>query len=508
MSDPAISPEVSHEDQFDDQVDEEQIEQEQVDIGDEEPEDIADEEVEGEADPEEDEKTEGQEGLDLDMTEEDGIGYQDEPDGEAEVIVSERAYDDPNVHDKDGAKVENGKEVPVVHDEEIHVEEKESKEDKHDEDPLALPPHGSEVFVGGLSKDTVEDDLREICSPHGDIFKVRIVRDKGFAFVTFTNRESAENAIKMLNGHDLNGRKIRFSASQSRYRLFVGNIPKIWDNEELEKALADKGAGIESVDLPKDLQNSNRNRGFAFVEYHNHACADKARRNLSLPGFKLGGNTPTISWAEPRGGSDNPTMSQVKVVYVRNLPDNATQEELCKLFEHHGEITKVVLPPSKPGQAKRDFGFIHFADRSSALKAIEKTEKYELEGRVLETSLARAPPEKRETLYQPLRGGLLPHYQSRAGYGYSGSHMYGAAGSGFGSSRGYGQPVIYGRGPAPAGMAMVPMMLPDGRVGYVLQQSGGQGGSVSYRDSRGGRGSQSQHHNSGNTGSSRRYRPY
>ena len=30
------------------------------------------------------------------------------------------------------------------------------------------------------------------------------------------------------------------------------------------------------------------------------------------------------------------------------------------------------------------------------------------------------------------------------------------------------QPVIYGRGPAPAGMAMVPMVLPDGRMGYVL----------------------------------------
>lgn len=30
------------------------------------------------------------------------------------------------------------------------------------------------------------------------------------------------------------------------------------------------------------------------------------------------------------------------------------------------------------------------------------------------------------------------------------------------------QPMIYGRGPAPTGMRMVPMVLPDGRVGYVL----------------------------------------
>jgi heterogeneous nuclear ribonucleoprotein R len=74
---------------------------------------------------------------------------------------------------------------------------------------------------------------------------------------------------------------------------------------------------------------------------------------------------------------------QVKVVYVRNLPDSVTEEQLQKLFEHHGEVTKVVLPSSKPGQAKRDFGFVHFSDRASALKAIEKTEVYELEGKHL-----------------------------------------------------------------------------------------------------------------------------
>lgn len=35
------------------------------------------------------------------------------------------------------------------------------------------------------------------------------------------------------------------------------------------------------------------------------------------------------------------------------------------------------------------------------------------------------------------------------------------------------QPMIYGRGPMPPGMRMVPMMLPDGRLGYVLWASSG-----------------------------------
>lgn len=37
---------------------------------------------------------------------------------------------------------------------------------------LALPPQGSEVFVGGLPRDTTEGDLRELCEPVGEIFEV------------------------------------------------------------------------------------------------------------------------------------------------------------------------------------------------------------------------------------------------------------------------------------------------------------------------------------------------
>ena len=40
---------------------------------------------------------------------------------------------------------------------------------------LALPPHGSEVFIGGLPRDACEDDLRELCEPIGEIFEVRTV---------------------------------------------------------------------------------------------------------------------------------------------------------------------------------------------------------------------------------------------------------------------------------------------------------------------------------------------
>lgn len=70
---------------------------------------------------------------------------------------------------------------------------------------------------------------------------------------------------------------------------------------------------------------------------------------------------------------------QVKALYVKNIPENTQTEQLKELFQRHGEVTKVVMPPAKAG-GKRDFGFIHYADRSSALKAVKETEKYEING--------------------------------------------------------------------------------------------------------------------------------
>ena len=69
-----------------------------------------------------------------------------------------------------------------------------------------------------------------------------------------------------------------------------------------------------SLIVSQDPHNSDRNRGFAFVEYYNHACAENARRKLSMPGFKFGTNTPTVNWAEERGGGPESSIAMSHVM--------------------------------------------------------------------------------------------------------------------------------------------------------------------------------------------------
>ena len=54
---------------------------------------------------------------------------------------------------------------------------------------------------------------------------------------------------------------------------------------------------------------------------------------------------------------------QVKVLYVRNLKSDVTEEQLREAFVVHGDIEKV--------KKVKDYGFVHFAERDSALKALE-----------------------------------------------------------------------------------------------------------------------------------------
>nr|GMD03755.1 heterogeneous nuclear ribonucleoprotein R [Ipomoea batatas] len=354
--------------------------------------------------------------------------------------------------------------------------EEEDDEQKRRSELLALPSHGSEVYIGGITQDVSEGDVRQFCESIGKITELRMMKgkeanqNKGYAFVTFRTKELASTAIKELNNTELKGRKVKCSPAQAKHRLFIGNVPRNWGEEEMKKAVNKVGPGVIKIELLKDQQNSSRNRGFAFIEFYNNACAEYSRQKMSNPNFKLDDSSPTVSWADPRN-ADSSTSSQLPWEELPHCPlsfhaDLSAYRILGsaerELFERHGKITKVVLPPAKPGQENSRYGFVHFAERSSAMKALKNTERYEIDGKVLDCSLAKPQADKKPSGGSNLqKGTTFPIYPPRLGYGMVGAPYSGVA-------AGIGHPLAYGRGATPAGMAMMPLLLPDGRIGYVL----------------------------------------
>jgi arginine/serine-rich splicing factor 4/5/6 len=70
----------------------------------------------------------------------------------------------------------------------------------------------SNVFVGGVAPRTTERTLDEFFSKYGKID--RIVMKNGFSFVEYENQEDALEAVKNLNGIEIDGNKIRVDSSR------------------------------------------------------------------------------------------------------------------------------------------------------------------------------------------------------------------------------------------------------------------------------------------------------
>jgi cold-inducible RNA-binding protein len=78
------------------------------------------------------------------------------------------------------------------------------------------------IFVGNLSFNTNEDDLRTAFEPYGQVDRVSILTDRdtgrsrGFGFVEMTSNEDGDKAITALNGSQLGGRTINVNEARPK----------------------------------------------------------------------------------------------------------------------------------------------------------------------------------------------------------------------------------------------------------------------------------------------------
>ncbi|XP_066454899.1 APOBEC1 complementation factor isoform X1 [Eleutherodactylus coqui] len=284
------------------------------------------------------------------------------------------------------------------------------------------PERGCEIFIGKLPRDLFEDELIPLCEKIGRIYEMRMMMDfngnnRGYAFVTFTNRQDARNAIKQLNNYEIrNGRLLGVCASVDNCRLFVGGIPKTKKREEILVEMKKVTDGVIDVIVYPSAADKTKNRGFAFVEYESHRAAAMARRKL-LPGrIQLWGHPIAVDWAEPEVEVDEDTMSSVKILYVRNLMLTTTEEAIEKEFNN-----------IKPGAVERvkkirDYAFVHFNNRSDAVEAMNALNGKIIDGSPIEVTLAK-PVDKdsyvRHTRGTGGRGGAV-----QGEYAYTIGHIY------------------------------------------------------------------------------------
>ena len=78
------------------------------------------------------------------------------------------------------------------------------------------------IYVGNLSYEATEEDLRHAFEDFGQVESVKIITDKysgqskGFGFVEMPDKAEAQSAIEGLNGKELKGRMLKVSEARPR----------------------------------------------------------------------------------------------------------------------------------------------------------------------------------------------------------------------------------------------------------------------------------------------------
>jgi RNA recognition motif-containing protein len=80
----------------------------------------------------------------------------------------------------------------------------------------------TKIYVGNLSYDTTEDELKNLFAQAGTVASVALIKDrdtgqsKGFAFIEMSNQAEAEKAIQMFNGQTVGNRALKVNLARPK----------------------------------------------------------------------------------------------------------------------------------------------------------------------------------------------------------------------------------------------------------------------------------------------------
>ncbi|KAG6602210.1 Polyadenylate-binding protein 5, partial [Cucurbita argyrosperma subsp. sororia] len=237
----------------------------------------------------------------------------------------------------------------------------------------------SSLYVGDLDPTVDEGQLLELFSQVAQVVSIRVCRDQtgrqslGYAYVNFSNHQEASSALEHLNFSPINGKPIRIMMSNrdpsirksGHANVFIKNLDASIDNKALHDTFATFGP-ILSCKVAID--SNGQSKGYGFVQFENEISANIAI--VRLNGMLLNDKQVFVGHFIRRQERIQANGSTFTNVYVKNLLETTTADDLKNLFATHGAITSAVVMTDSKGKSKC-FGFVNFQSPDSAAAAVE-----------------------------------------------------------------------------------------------------------------------------------------
>lgn len=246
---------------------------------------------------------------------------------------------------------------------------------------VAQPLPTTSLYVGDLEGSVSDSQLYELFSQAGQVVSVRVCRDVtsrrslGYAYVNFSNPLDAARALEVLNFALLNNKPIRVmysnrdpsSRRSGSANIFIKNLDKTIDNKTLHETFSSFGT-ILSCKVAMD--EAGQSKGFGFVQYEKEEAAQNAIKSLN---GMLINDKPVFVGPFLRKQERDHSFDKTKFnnVFVKNLSESTTKEDLLKIFGEYGNITSAVVMIGMDGKS-RCFGFINFENPDAASRAVQE----------------------------------------------------------------------------------------------------------------------------------------
>lgn len=236
------------------------------------------------------------------------------------------------------------------------------------------------LYVGDLELNVTDSQLYDLFSQLGQVVSVRVCRDVntrislGYAYVNYSNATEAARALEVLNFTPINGKPVRIMYSHrdpsirrsGTANIFIKNLDKGLDNKALHDTFSSFG-NILSCKIATD--SSGQSKGYGFVQYDSEESAQTAIDKLNN---MLINDKPVFVGPFLRKQEREGTVDKVKFrnVFVKNLSESTTEEDLGKIFGEYGTVTSVAVMKDDNGKSKC-FGFVNFENTDDAARAVE-----------------------------------------------------------------------------------------------------------------------------------------
>ena len=224
--------------------------------------------------------------------------------------------------------------------------------------------HASRLIVRNLPFDMSMEDLRAVFLPYGALYNVSLPTDessgrgRGFAFIWYVSKSDAAKAMEAINGVSLR----HGAAEQARLKKAQGKNGR----EAAKKALAEVHKTAQPARPVAVDWSLSQKDWMAQAEEESDEETSPKRKSMDMSDEEDGDEESEDDDTEAK---KRPTLAPPEAgttLFIRNLPYQATEQELKDLFRSFGPLRYARITMDPVTNRSRGTGFICFWKRESA----------------------------------------------------------------------------------------------------------------------------------------------